>query len=331
VSKSDPLSLAAKVLHEPKLATGGFSGECFSGTWFRERAFIRLYLNSPRQAVLDLAVMRRLSGVVPLPKILAAEPRGVGSLPPHIVTARVDGKRADHLLDRGLPLPASNALGRQCARLVTRLRAVRCEGHGPFVDADLRVGQWPPYQADLVAWYGHLEAGLAAAGLGRRSTPGLRAAVEAAAQRLAMGPSRPSSLVHGDLNGKNLIVDPNTGRLRAVLDWEFAHAGEWTEDVGNLLRAGDHGAGSGEIGAASWSAFRRGLVDALHTGIYEDGTMISAGLGGLDDDWLQRAADMDMYSLLELAARPERGASAPAPITVARTALRGLAAVRGRR
>ena len=88
-----------------------------------------------------------------------------------------------------------------------------------------------------------------------------------------MGPPRPASLVHGDLNGKNLIVDPNTGRLRAVLDWEFSHGGEWTEDVGNLLRAADHGAGSGEVGAASWSAFRRGLVDALHTGIYEDGTV----------------------------------------------------------
>ena len=82
---------------------------------------------------------------------------------------------------------------------------------------------------------------------------------------------------------------------------------------------------------APWSAFRRGLVDALHTGIYEDGTMASAGMGGLDDDWLQRASDMDVYALLELAARPERGASAPAPITDARTALRSLAAVRGRR
>ncbi|MFC6006137.1 phosphotransferase family protein [Angustibacter luteus] len=331
MSKSDPLSIAAKVLHEPQVATGGFSGETFAGTWFREPAFVRLYLRKPSQAVLDLAVMRRLSGQVPLPKILAAEPRGVGGLPPHIVTREVEGKRADQLLDRGLPLPASNALGRQCARLVTRLREVRAEGHGPWADADLRTSQWPPSQADLIAWYEHLEAGLAAAGLGRRSTPGLRAAVAAAAQRLAMGPPRPASLVHGDLNGKNLIVDPNTGRLRGVLDWEFSHGGEWTEDVGNLLRAADHGAGSGEVGAASWSAFRRGLVDALHTGIYEDGTVSTATLGGLDDDWLQRAADLDVFALLELSARPERGAAAPAPVVVARTALRSLAAVRGRR
>src|SRR3954465_14619175 len=114
----DPLSLAAKVLHDPQRANGGHSGETFVGMWFRERAFVRLYLRAPERAVLDLAVMRRVSGQVPLPKILAAEPRGVGDLPPHIVTAAVEGRRADDLLDHGMATPASNALGRQCARLV---------------------------------------------------------------------------------------------------------------------------------------------------------------------------------------------------------------------
>ena len=292
---------------------------------------VRLYLRQPNQAVLDLAVMRRLSGQIPLPKILAAEPRAVGGLPPHIVTREVEGKRADQLLDRGLPLPASNALGRQCARLVTRLREVRADGHGPWSDADLRTGQWPASQADLVPGT-------------RTSKPGWPPPGSAAAARRAWrrrwrrrpsgcpwDPPRPASLVHGDLNGKNLIVDPNTGRLRGVLDWEFSHGGEWTEDVGNLLRAADHGARHGEVGAASWSAFRRGLVDALHTGIYEDGTVSTATLGDVDDDWLQRAVDLDVFALLELAARPERGAAAPAPVVVARTALRSLAAVRGRR
>ncbi|GAB3595025.1 hypothetical protein GCM10027446_19670 [Angustibacter peucedani] len=326
---SDPLRLAAKVLHDPQRASGGHSGETFTGMWFRERAYIRLYVDQPQRAVVDLAVMRRVSGLVPLPKVLAAEPRGLAGLPPYIVTAGVEGQRADLLLDRGLPLPASNALGRQCARLVSRLRTVRLDEHGPLLDSDLHVGEWPAYQQSVQAWFEHLEPGLAAAGLGRRSTPGLRPTVLAASQRLAMGEVRPASLVHGDLNGKNLLIDPNTGRLRAVLDWEHAHGGDWAEDVGNLLRGADHGVGAGGPGVASWTAFRRGLVDALHAGLYEDGTSSTAS--SHDDDWLGRAADLDLFSLLDLAARPERGAAAPPPVELARGALRARAHARGPR
>lgn len=325
----DPLTLAAKVLHDPQRAHGGHSGETFVGMWFRERAFIRLYLADAGRAVIDLAIRRRVSALVPLPKVLAAEPRGLSGLPPYIVTADVDGQRADLLLDRGLPQPASNALGRQCARLVLRLRTVRLEGYGPLLDADLHVGQWTEAQRSLQAWFEHLEPGLAAAGLGRRSTPGLRPAVLAASQRLAMTDVGPPSLVHGDLNGKNLLVDPNTGRLRAVLDWEHAHAGDWAVDVGNLLRDADQGVGAGGPGVASWTAFRRGLVDALHAGLYEDGTSSTAS--GQDDDWLRRAEDLDVFALLELAARSERGAAAPAPVAAARAALRTRVALRGLR
>jgi aminoglycoside phosphotransferase (APT) family kinase protein len=325
VPASDPLRLAAKVLHDARAADGGYSSETFMGTYFRERAFLRLYQREPGRAVIDLAVMRRLHGIVPQPQVLAAEPRGVSGLPPYIVTGDVEGQRADVLLDRGLPLPAANALGRQCARLVSVLRGIRFERPGPWLDADLRVGEWPEHLSTLRTWFDHLEPGLAAAGLGRRSTPGLRPLVQAASQRLASAGERPVSLVHGDLNGKNLIIDPHTGRLRAVLDWEYSHAGDWAEDVGNLLRGADQGAAGGGAGAASWTAFRRGLVDAVHAGLHERGTTSTAGV---DDDWLHRAGDLDLFALLELAARPERGASAPAPIALARQLLRARAQAR---
>jgi len=43
-------------------------------------------------------------------------------------------------------------------------------------------------------------------------------------------------LVHGDLNPKNLLVDPVTCEVTGLLDWEFAHAGLPGTDLGNLLR-----------------------------------------------------------------------------------------------
>ena len=43
----DALALAGRVLHNPQPAVRGFSGETFSGFWFREPAYVRLYLRDP--------------------------------------------------------------------------------------------------------------------------------------------------------------------------------------------------------------------------------------------------------------------------------------------
>jgi aminoglycoside phosphotransferase (APT) family kinase protein len=42
--------------------------------------------------------------------------------------------------------------------------------------------------------------------------------------------------VHGDFNPKNLLVDPESGVVTGLVDWEFAHAGSPYADLGNLLR-----------------------------------------------------------------------------------------------
>jgi aminoglycoside phosphotransferase (APT) family kinase protein len=43
-------------------------------------------------------------------------------------------------------------------------------------------------------------------------------------------------LVHSDFNPKNMVLDPDTLQVCALLDWEFAHAGVPGIDLGNLLR-----------------------------------------------------------------------------------------------
>ncbi|MBM3469154.1 MAG: aminoglycoside phosphotransferase family protein [Alphaproteobacteria bacterium] len=46
------------------------------------------------------------------------------------------------------------------------------------------------------------------------------------------------SLVHGDYDPANIMVDKKDGiwSLNAILDWEFAHAGDWLLDVANMVR-----------------------------------------------------------------------------------------------
>jgi len=54
-------------------------------------------------------------------------------------------------------------------------------------------------------------------------------------QRGTFGDPFSIHLTHGDFNPSNLLFSED-GRIAAVLDWEFAHAGKLWQDLGNLLR-----------------------------------------------------------------------------------------------
>jgi aminoglycoside phosphotransferase (APT) family kinase protein len=312
----EPIELAARVLHDARPASASYSGETFTGLWFRQRAYVRFYVRQPERAAVDVAIMRRLDGHVPLPKVLTSSLHASGGLPPHIITEAVGGQRADVVLRSGLTPPAARALGRQCARVIAVLRSQTLEHAGPLADASFAVGTWPRHLRSLLALYAHLKPGLEAA-LGADRLTRLRRMLASADARLSGGsPQDGCSLVHGDLSGKNLIVHGATGRLRAVLDWESAHAGDWATDLGNLMRGVDESVTIGS-NPGGYAAYRQALVDGVHENLAAEGRLSSLG----DQRWLRRAADLDLYRLLELAARPEAGAEAPEPVQQARRLL----------
>jgi Ser/Thr protein kinase RdoA (MazF antagonist) len=45
------------------------------------------------------------------------------------------------------------------------------------------------------------------------------------------GGSRPAVVVHGDYGPQNMLFDRAASEITAVLDWEWAHAGDLVEDV----------------------------------------------------------------------------------------------------
>jgi aminoglycoside phosphotransferase (APT) family kinase protein len=51
----------------------------------------------------------------------------------------------------------------------------------------------------------------------------------------AVPEQRELTLVHGDFHMRNVLVDPGTGRVRAVLDWELCTLGDPLADLGGLL------------------------------------------------------------------------------------------------
>lgn len=55
-------------------------------------------------------------------------------------------------------------------------------------------------------------------------------ALEAAAP-----PQAATTLVHGDFHLRNVLIDPSSGEIRAVVDWELATLGDPVADLGTML------------------------------------------------------------------------------------------------
>jgi aminoglycoside phosphotransferase (APT) family kinase protein len=126
-------------------------------------------------------------------------------------------------------------VGRRLARTLARIHAVDLEAAGL---ADLSRSRTPHAQRLLRRWHGQWEA------TKRRELP----AVDDLAERLAAAapPPVPPVLVHGDYHLLNLIVGPEDGRVRAVLDWELATLGDPISDLGALLAYWPHADDPGE-------------------------------------------------------------------------------------
>ncbi|MBG6095180.1 phosphotransferase family protein [Nocardioides luteus] len=254
---------------------GGWSGETFLAEAGGERSVVRVFADPrhhPQAAEIHEALHRLVRGLVPVPGVLEvrhADP-ALGT-PALLVTEFVEGVRGDLLLpdldeaDRG-------RLGRALGEIAGTLAGMPFLTAGTFADKELRI---EPFALDLPEWVASLAERLA---WSPADLEGLRD-VTADAQDLLDTVGR-VSLVHSDLNPKNLIVDPETLQVRAVLDWEFAHAGSPFADLGNLLR------------------FER---DAAYvSGVLES---YVAMRGGSTRDALDLARSADLVALVELGAR----------------------------
>ena len=180
------------------------------------------------------------------------------------------GERGDLVLP-GLDPDGLQRLGRAMGRVAATLAGMPALHPGPFLDADLTVGTFP--DDGLPEW---VERRLTAWPEAERSR---LARVVEPAQDLLDSVGR-ACLVHSDLNPKNVLVDPRSLELTAVLDWEFAHAGHPWTDVGNLVRFERHPAYVDAV-LEAWTGLR----------------------GGSPADLLDGARAADLWALVDLASR----------------------------
>ncbi|GGR02862.1 hypothetical protein GCM10010195_68180 [Kitasatospora griseola] len=236
----------------------------------------------------EAALLRRLSGRLPLPELVAADPDGAATGCPSLVYRYI----------RGVPLtealadasgPAAADLGRAVGTALARVSAWELPRPGRFEEASL-VPQLPDGRSDLRAFVDHC---LAVAerrppSEGRLSASDART-LSRLAERAAPLCARAAAdhrLVHNDFNPKNLLVGPGRdGRweVAAVLDWELAFSGPPLMDVGNMLRFED------EYPPDYSRAFLDGFRD---------------GGGLLPDDWRRTSRALDLFALADILTDP---------------------------
>lgn len=254
---------------------GGHSGHTFVGDVAGERAVVRVYppggARGPAAPEVDQAVLQLVRGLLPVPAVLdVRREQPEHGQPGLLVTSWMPGERGD-LVVPGLDDTDLRRLGTSMGHTAAVLAGMPMLRPGPFLDADLRLGTFP--DTDLAGW---VDARLTTWSTADRAR--LRTVADRAQDLMDL--EARSCLVHSDLNPKNVLVDPASLEVTAVLDWEFAHAGHPWTDVGNLLRFERRPAYVDAV-LAVWTAVHGGRADVLLDGA--------------------RAADL--WALVDLAAR----------------------------
>lgn len=258
---------------------GGWSGESFLAGVGGERTVVRICPpRAPRGGAgvqVEAALVRLVRGLVPVPEVLEVRPP-VDRAPGLLVTRFVPGVRGDDVV-RGADAPVLRRVGEQLGRVAGTLAGIATLEPGHFVDGELRTRRPGAEEEDLVAV---VESRLPSLrGMDEMGVRRLRR-VARSAQEVLDEVGR-TTVVHGDLHPRNVVLAEETLELRAVVDWEHAHSGSPHADLGSLLRF-DRAPEWEEAVLEGWAAVR-----------HEDVALAR-----------HRARCADLAALVDLASRP---------------------------
>ncbi|WP_422048376.1 phosphotransferase [Shimia sp.] len=253
--------------------SGGHSRETWLVTCADNRRVVLRFGDA--HSHIEAAILNRARTVVPVPEVIAG---GAGFL----ISEFVEGQTLEELLRAGIAAGEGEALAVQLGQSVAAIGIVEFDRPGFFTDGDMSIGK-PLPQA-------HQLAPMCAEWLsksGRFTSSEIERWEAPCTQNFEiLAPlNQISRLVHSDMNPKNIIVDRVDGgwKLKAFIDWEFAHSGCPYADVGNFCRfASEYPKG-----------FLRSFVKA-----FEDAAPL------ITEDWQKQARVLDMIALSDLASRP---------------------------
>jgi len=250
----------------------------------QSRYVLRRYLHRNTCGV-EVALADLVVHLVPVPRIVAADPAGLDAGEPALLSHFVSGVLVSNLLPV-IPVDEGHELGHAVGDALASIGTVSFTRPGFFLGADLDpepVGKG--IAAELSAFVNDcLNFGNAAHVLTPLECDALRALAAREVPDLVTVDDA-CQLVHSDFNPKNLIATRRQGRwhLASVLDWECAFSGSPLFDIANILRFEE------EIP----ESFRDGFLAGFR----------AAG-GHLPNNWRQLSQTLDLYALVGFLTRP---------------------------
>jgi aminoglycoside phosphotransferase (APT) family kinase protein len=171
-------------------------------------------------------IITALAGAaVPVPTCVGYEPDPAVTGAPFYVMEHVEGVVVRSAADGAALLdpPRRRAAAEDVVDVLVALHDVDIDAVG-LGELARREGY---IERQLRRWHGQVE---------KARTRELPVLDEVHARLVADIPAQgPATIVHGDYRLDNLILDPTTGRVQAVLDWELTTLGDPLADVGLLL------------------------------------------------------------------------------------------------
>lgn len=262
ISRDELARLAGGPVTEVQLLTGGFTNTLHRVTRRGERLVIKHYAGGDEAYAFELATLRALGGVLPVPEVVNADPARRA-----IVYRFLDGITLDDCRRREPPAAFASLAGPLGRLLAWVARTAP-------IDPDER---WDA--APLVARAQVLLAGSRARE--RMGNPLAAALARAYAVHGAALDWGPRCLCHHDLGFRNVLVQravEDRWRIAGVIDWESAGTGSPLVDVGSLFRYA--------------LRFDAAFVDAFELGYREE--------GALPDDWYRRARLLDAVRMIDM-------------------------------
>jgi aminoglycoside phosphotransferase (APT) family kinase protein len=193
--------------------------------WILRRPPLGELLASAHDVVREHRILRALNGTdVPVPDILGLCEDPEVSEAPLLLMEHVDGLVVDRIdLAEALDHEVRRGIGDSMATTLARMHAVDLDRAGLSTLASHK----PYAQRQLKRWSGQWEKAKT------RELPQLDRLTKLLWDSI---PEQAETvLVHGDFHIRNVICAPESGSLRAVLDWELCTLGDPLADMGSLL------------------------------------------------------------------------------------------------
>ena len=184
----------------------------------------------------EMDILECVSASLPVPEVLFAAGCGQRFPYPYLVYQWIEGITLNECR-RQNPASAFLSLAEPLGRLLARIASFSFPAAHSSERRGVR-GSWSDLDELLSITEVRLRQGLARGRLGNELADALRHLLSAGRGPLtALDHGR--SLVHGDLNGRNILVAPGSDddwRVTALLDWEAAFAGSSIWDLGSLFQ-----------------------------------------------------------------------------------------------